>query len=40
MMTPWCRRLFPTRLAPHRQAVQEFIPTRHGYRLATAPAAF
>src|SRR5260370_31742989 len=27
---------FPTRLAPHRQAVQEFITTRQGYRLATS----
>jgi hypothetical protein len=26
MMSPWYRQLFPTRLAPHRQAVQEFIP--------------
>jgi hypothetical protein len=25
-----------TRLAPHRQAVQEFITTRQGYRLATS----
>jgi predicted phage terminase large subunit-like protein len=36
MMSPWYRRLFPTRLAPHRQAVQEFITTRQGYRLATS----
>ena len=35
MMRPWYRRLFPTRLAPHRHAVQEFITTRQGYRLAT-----
>src|SRR5436853_5171847 len=35
MMSPWYRRIFPTRLAPHRQAVQEFITTRQGYRLAT-----
>src|SRR6201982_2178260 len=33
MMSPWYRRIFPTRLAPHRQAVQEFITTRQGYRL-------
>ena len=33
---PWYRRIFPTRLAPHRQAVQEFITTRQGYRLATS----
>src|SRR3984893_15929361 len=30
------RRIFPTRLAPHRQAVQEFITTAQGYRLATS----
>jgi predicted phage terminase large subunit-like protein len=36
MMRPWYRQIFPTRLAPHRQAVQEFITTRQGYRLATS----
>src|SRR5262244_3728544 len=36
MMRPWYRRLFLTRLAPHRHAVQEFITTRQGYRLATS----
>jgi hypothetical protein len=36
MISPWYRRIFPTRLAPHRQAVQEFITTRQGYRLATS----
>src|SRR5713226_5672661 len=36
MTSPWYRQLFPTRLAPHRQAVQEFITTRQGYRLATS----
>jgi predicted phage terminase large subunit-like protein len=36
MMSPWYRRIFATRLAPHRQAVQEFITTRQGYRLATS----
>src|SRR5271169_1103436 len=36
MMRPWYQRLFPTRLAPHRHAVQEFITTRQGYRLATS----
>jgi predicted phage terminase large subunit-like protein len=36
MMSPWYRQIFPTRLAQHRQAVQEFITTRHGYRLATS----
>jgi predicted phage terminase large subunit-like protein len=32
----WYRGIFPTRLAPHRQAVQEFLTTRQGYRLATS----
>src|SRR5437879_12284428 len=36
MMSAWYRRIFPTRLAPYRQAVQEFITTRQGYRLATS----
>src|ERR1700719_3777982 len=36
MMSPWYRQIFPTRLAQHRQAVQEFITTRQGYRLATS----
>jgi hypothetical protein len=36
VMSPWYRRIFPTRLAQHRQAVQEFITTRQGYRLATS----
>lgn len=36
MMRPWYQRIFPTRLAPHRQAVQEFLTTRQGYRLATS----
>jgi len=33
---PAGRRIFPTRLSAHRQAVQEFITTRQGYRLATS----
>src|SRR3984893_14630745 len=37
IMSPWYRRIFATRLAPHRHAVQEFITTRQGYRLATSP---
>ena len=36
MMSSWYRQIFPTRLAAHRQAVQEFITTRQGYRLATS----
>ena len=36
MMSQWYRRIFPTRLAPHRQAVQEFLTTCQGYRLATS----
>jgi hypothetical protein len=36
MMRPWYQEIFPTRLASHRQAVQEFITTRQGYRLATS----
>src|ERR1700732_1208494 len=36
MMSPWYRQIFRTRLAPHRQAVQEFITTAHGCRLATS----
>ncbi len=36
MMSRWYQQVFPTRLAPHRQAVQEFITTRQGYRLATS----
>jgi predicted phage terminase large subunit-like protein len=36
MMSRWYRWIFPTRLAPQRQAVQEFVTTRQGYRLATS----
>ena len=36
MMSPWYRQIFRTRLAAHRNAVQEFITTRQGYRLATS----
>src|SRR5882672_9549196 len=36
MTSPSYRQIFQTRLAPHRQAVQEFITTRQGYRLATS----
>jgi len=36
MQSPWYQRIFPTRLAPYRQAVQEFVTTGQGYRLATS----
>jgi predicted phage terminase large subunit-like protein len=36
MMSPWYRRIFTTRLAAQRLAVQEFVITRQGYRLATS----
>src|SRR5262249_9995107 len=36
MMRPWYRRLFPAPPAPHPQAVQEFITSGQGYRLATS----
>jgi hypothetical protein len=36
MTSRWYRRIFPTRPAAHRQAVQEFVTTRQGYRLATS----
>jgi len=34
--SPWYQRLFPTRLAVHKQAVQEFVTTKQGFRLATS----
>src|SRR6266446_5066748 len=34
--TDWYQRSFPTRLSPQRQAVQEFMTTRKGFRLATS----
>jgi hypothetical protein len=36
MTSEWYRRIFATRLAAHRQAVQEFLTTAQGYRLATS----
>src|SRR5215831_14608807 len=36
MMSPRYRRIFATRLAAQRQAVEEFLTTRQGYRLATS----
>src|ERR1700727_526406 len=35
MTSEWYRSLFPTRLAPHKQSVQEFLTTQNGFRLAT-----
>ncbi len=32
----WYQRLFPTRISPHKQAVQEFMTTQNGFRLATS----
>jgi predicted phage terminase large subunit-like protein len=36
MGTGWYRRLFPTRLSPQKQSVQEFVTTKQGFRLATS----
>src|SRR6516164_10401 len=36
MASGWYRQIFPTRLAAPRQAAQELITTRQGYRLATS----
>jgi len=36
MTSKWYRGLFPTRLAPHKQSVQEFLTTQNGFRLATS----
>jgi predicted phage terminase large subunit-like protein len=37
MTSSWYQRLFPhTRLSPQRQALQEFITTRQGFRLSTS----
>jgi hypothetical protein len=36
MTSQWYRQIFRTRLAAHRQPVQEFITTARGYRLATS----
>jgi hypothetical protein len=36
MMSPWYQKTFPSRLALQRQAVQEFITTHQGCRLATS----
>jgi predicted phage terminase large subunit-like protein len=36
MMSQWYRQIFATRVAAQRQAVEEFVTTRQGYRLATS----
>jgi predicted phage terminase large subunit-like protein len=36
MASKWYQSLFPTRLASTRQAVQEFVTTKQGFRLATS----
>ena len=36
MLSPWYRALFPTRLAPSRQAMAEFETTANGCRIATS----
>ena len=38
MKSGWYQRIFTTRLAAHRQAVQEFITTLQGYRPVTSNA--
>ena len=36
MASEWYRSLFPTRLSPQKQSVQEFVTTQNGFRLATS----
>lgn len=36
MTSRWYRGLFPTRLAPHKQSLQEFLTTQNGFRFATS----
>ena len=36
MASEWYRGLFPTRLSPQKQSVQEFLTTQNGFRLATS----
>ena len=36
VMSRWYQLLFPTRMSPMKQSVQEFTTTSHGYRLATS----
>jgi predicted phage terminase large subunit-like protein len=36
MSSEWYQSLFPTRLSPQKQSVQEFLTTQNGFRLATS----
>lgn len=36
VMSQWCQSLFPLRLSSQKQAVQEFVTTAQGFRLATS----
>jgi predicted phage terminase large subunit-like protein len=36
MSSAWYQRLFPTRLSPQKQSLQEFVTTRQGFRFATS----
>ena len=36
MTSDWYKRTFATRLSPQKQAVEEFVTTANGYRLATS----
>jgi predicted phage terminase large subunit-like protein len=36
MASEWYRAIFPTRLSPQKQSVQEFLTTQNGFRLATS----
>jgi hypothetical protein len=36
MSSAWYKSMFPTRLSPHKQSVQEFATTQNGFRLATS----
>ncbi len=36
MASEWYRSLFPTRLSPQKQSVQEFATTQNGFRMATS----
>ena len=37
MTSAFYQRLFPTRLSPQKQSVQEFVTTRQGFRFALKP---